>query len=133
MVRCLVVRCGSVVSRVFVSFEQTHATDFQRPRKPAIVREGGRTEIIVWTERGSASFISDLVPSLNILAIKMSGPESMITILGLALIVGTTYVAKRWIDARRDVALADVQQRINEQDAVKLQAIEKLIAKGNGA
>ena len=57
----------------------------------------------------------------------------MITILGLALIVGTTYVAKRWIDARRDVALADVQQRINEQDAVKLQAIEKLIAKGNGA
>ena len=63
-----------------------------------------RTEITVRTERGSTSFISD-----------------------------TTYVAKRWIDNRRDVALADVQQRINEQDAVKLQAIEKLITSSNGA
>ena len=88
-----------------------------------------QTELVVRLEPGSTKFWSELAPLLNDALKNMTGPETVITVLGLAAVVALAVVWKARINAetqRREIAH---RSNVTEEETKRYQALADLAAK----
>ena len=116
--------------RVQQAIDRAYARSVGRDGRRLAREERRRIELIVRVKPGSTTFVSELAPVLNnalTAAVKnMSGPETVITILGVALIVGGVVVWKAHINSRAELRRIDHRTRMSEEETRRLQAIADL-------
>lgn len=88
-----------------------------------------KTELIVHVERGSTKFVVDLTNTLNHAISNMTGIETLIAILGVALITGGTFVWKAYINnAAKDREL-DFRAKLSVEETERHKATLELAEK----
>lgn len=92
--------------------------------------ERRETELIVRVEPGSTTFWADLASALNhaisAAASNMTGPQLVLTILGIAAIASGGYVWKAYINASARRHELDHRVRTSEEDTKRFEIIERL-------
>lgn len=92
--------------------------------------ERHETEIIVYLENGSTRFKADLGEILNnflkTAVKKMSGKQTVITILGVAAIAGCTWSFNAWLDQQSFNKKSEFDAKLSEQETARYQMIKDL-------
>lgn len=89
--------------------------------------ERANTELVVRLERGSTTFKAELSQALNALVNNMSGTESLIAVLGVAIVVGGVLSLKAFLLYRASVKQSEVQIRMTSEETKRQEQLSRLV------